>query len=193
MEGTEQSRPDTSVPLTHHRLNTADGRQAFLWSLYWDHQQDGLVTAVQHVWRSLAEPRAVRCERMAASLGLPGRGRRALRKVLERFLQQMTYEVDVPDLPARAAYDDFDEWNRDCLRYFAAVQARFDAVIDRYEAVLDGRPPPSALPVQSATVVNGPWKATGPEYATAGTRPEQRSHDDGEARPRRLNAENPGP
>ena len=144
------------LPLSAHDLSAQDGRQAFLWSLWDDHQDAGVIPAVACVWDALAPPQAARCNQMAQQLGLPGKGKVALLRVIERFLQEID-SVDIPDLPNHAEYDDGDAWNADCLAHFARVEETLMEVVRRYEAVLDGREV-GAEP-RSGKVINGPWRA----------------------------------
>ena len=145
--------------LNQHDLSTREGRMSFLWALHFDYQKQGLLMAVNHVWDSLGAPKATRCEAMAARLGLRGRGKTALRHLLERFLEQTLDELPVEDLPSMADYPDFEGWNAVCRDIFQRADEAYGAIARRYEAILDGRepelPPP---PPPSGRLITGPWR-----------------------------------
>ncbi len=146
---------DEVLPLNTFNLSTEDGRLAFLWSLYHDHQDHGLLAAVSHTWSSLGSPKTARCNKMAAMLGLPGTGKIALKNVIQAYLQEALYDFDFPDLPEQSDFGSFDEWNDACLKHFDTVQQSFGKILAKYEAILDGRQP-QPEPV-SARIIKGPW------------------------------------
>ena len=150
---------DEDSPLNQYDLSAADGRLRFLWALHFDYQEQGLLMAVNHVWDSLGAPKAARCEAMAGRLGLRGRGKTALRHVLERFLQETLYELPVEEIPSMADFPDFERWNAVCHEIFQRADAAYCAIARRYEALLDGREP--ELPVPPAPLgrlIKGPWR-----------------------------------
>lgn len=151
----EGALSDEVVPLTTFNLSTSEGRFAFLWSLYHDHQENGLLMAVSHVWSSLGSPKAERCNKMAAALGLPGTGKIALKNVIEAYLHEALYDFDFPDLPDQADFGSFNDWNNACLKHFEAVQHSFGKIVAKYEAILNGRQP--ELEPVSARIIKGPW------------------------------------
>lgn len=119
-------------------LKDRDGRLNFLWALFHHHYRHGLFLAVQHVWASLARPKAARCQIMAQRLRLTGTGKTALKNVLAAFLQEMLYGVDFPALPNLSSYSDSVSWNAACQAHFASINRSFEIIVRRYEAVLDG-------------------------------------------------------
>lgn len=145
------------LPLNAYNLSQPGGRFAFLWSLYDDYQEEGLLTAVNHVWNCLDKPRSLRCALMAQKVGKAGNGRKALLRFLSRFLEETLYEFELPDLPDRNAYQSSEEWHADCLAHFARLEARMTAIIARYEAILDGRDPEDVKPLPAGVVIKGPW------------------------------------
>ena len=145
------------LPLNAYNLSQPSGRFAFLWSLYNDYQEDGLLMAVNHVWNFLDKPRSLRCALMAQKVGKAGTGRKALLRFLSRFLEEALYEFEVPDLPDRSAYQSAEEWNTDCLAHFTRLEARMTAIIARHEAILDGRDPEDVEPLPTGVVIKGPW------------------------------------
>lgn len=147
---------DVPVPaLSDFDLSDKDGRLGFLSALFHFHYRHGLLMAVNHVWSSLARPKAVRCQIMAQALKLSGTGKAALKNVLAAFLQETLYGVDFRPLPDLGAYPDSAAWNAACTQHFDGINAQFDAIYHRYEAILDGRKPDGGQP--SASVVKGPW------------------------------------
>lgn len=64
------------LPLNAYNLSHPGGRFAFLWSLYNDCQEDGLLMAVNHVWNCLDRPRSLSCALMAQKVGKAGTGGR---------------------------------------------------------------------------------------------------------------------
>lgn len=141
--------------LTDFDLGDQAGRLGFLYALFMHHYRHGLLMAVNHVWASLARPKAVRCQIMAQALKLPGTGKVALKNVLAAFLQETLYGVDFPPLPELGAYPDSATWNAACCRHFEGINAQFEAIYRRYEAILDGRGDPDA-----GILISGPWVAT---------------------------------
>lgn len=148
---------DPILPLNAYNLSQPSGRFAFLWSLYNDYQEDGLLMAVNHVWNCLDKPRSLRCALMAQKVGKAGTGRKALLWFLSRFLEEALYEFEVPDLPDRRAFQSSEDWNAACLAHFARLDARMTAIIARYEAILDGRDPEDVKPLPTGVVIKGPW------------------------------------
>lgn len=145
------------TPLSAYNLSQPDGRFAFLWALFNDYQEGGLLMAVNHVWDCLDKPRGLRCALMAQKVGKTGAGRRALLRFLSRFLEETLHEFEIPDLPDRNAYISFEDWNADCLAHFDRLEMRMSAIIARYEAILDGREPQDVKPVPTGIVIKGPW------------------------------------
>jgi len=152
--------PEPLIALNTYNLSQSDGRFAFLWALYNDYQEDGLLMAVNHIWDCLDTPRSLRCALMAQKVGKTGNGKRALVRFLRRFLDETLYEFEIPDLPDRKTYANFDAWNADCLVHFDRLETRMSAIIARYEAILDGRDPSDALPTPMGLVIQGPWRAS---------------------------------
>jgi len=153
------SATDEDSPLNEYDLSTAEGRLRFLWALHFDYQEQGLLMAVNHVWDSLGAPKATRCEAMAGRLGLRGRGKTALRHVLERFLQETLYELPVDDVPSMADFPDFESWNAVCKEIFQRADAAYSEIARRYEALLDGREPELPVPPPPlGRLIKGPWR-----------------------------------
>lgn len=84
--------PDPILPLNAYNLSQSEGRFAFLWALYNDYQEDGLLMAVNHIWDCLDKPRGLRCALMAQKVGKTGTGKRALMRFIKRFLDETLYE-----------------------------------------------------------------------------------------------------
>lgn len=155
---------DEEAPsLTDFDLSGQAGRLGFLCALFMHHYRQGLLMAVNHVWASLARPKAVRCQIMAQALKLPGTGKVALKNVLAAFLEETLYGVDFPPLPNVADFAESDAWNDACVQHFDGINAQFDAIYHRYEAILDGRVPSSqdclvsVRPMSVPNVIQGPW------------------------------------
>jgi hypothetical protein len=155
--------------LTDFDLSTKDGRLGFLFALFHFHYRHGLLLAVNHVWASLARPKAVRCQIMAGQLKLPGTGKKALKNVLASFLEETLYGVEFPPCPNLADYADSNEGHAAWQKHFADIDAKFDAIVERYEAILDGRGLSSAncAGETSPNVIKGPWVSRLPK----GTQP----------------------
>ncbi len=149
--------PDPIIPLNAYNLSQPEGRFAFLWALYNDYQEDGLLMAVNHVWDCLDTPRSLRCALMAQKVGKSGTGKQALMRFLKRFLGETLYEFEVPDLPNREAYLHFDEWNDACLEHFDRLNKRMSRIVARYETILDGREPQDDQLVPKHALIKGPW------------------------------------
>jgi hypothetical protein len=149
--------PEPPTPLNAYNLAQPEGRFAFLWALYNDYQEDGLLMAASHVGNCLDTPRSLRCALMAQKVGKVGTGRKALVRFLKRFLDETLYEFEVPDLPDRQAYDSFEAWNDDCLAHFNDLEERMSKIIARYEAILDGREPKDVRLALKGSVIKGPW------------------------------------
>lgn len=144
------------APLNTYQLATPEGRKAFLWGLA-GMGEEGLLSAVSHVWGSLAAPRATRCGLMAGKLGIPGKGKVALHGFLQKFLTDFDIEGDPPPFPLREAYASSEEWHAAVSLHFGAGDAAMQAVIDRYAILLNGDS--LASPEEAkAVVVQGPWK-----------------------------------
>jgi prevent-host-death family protein len=155
---TTQPTPDEKPPLTGHDLATPEGRREFLITFYEFHQEAGLLMAVNYVWGCLKRPKAVFCQQMAYRLGLGGQGKTALRYVLQKFLQESLYDWQVPDWPQQEDFPDFDSFHAETLRYHERLDREFGQIIDRWEAILDGRDP-NQPEKKSAEIIKGPWRA----------------------------------
>jgi prevent-host-death family protein len=155
---TAQDLPDEKPPLIGHDLATPEGRRDFLVTFYEFHQEEGLLMAVNYVWGCLKRPKAVYCEQMAHKLGLGGKGKTALRYVLKKFLQESLYDWKVPDWPLKEDFPDFESYNAETLRYHERLDREFGLIIDRWEAILDGRDP-NQPKKKSAEIIKGPWRA----------------------------------
>jgi prevent-host-death family protein len=143
--------------LIGHDLGTAEGRRDFLVVLYEFYQEEGLLMAVNYVWGCLKRPKADYCTQMAHRLGLGGQGKTALRHVLQKFLQESLYDWEVPDWPRQEDFPDFESYNAETLRYHERVGREFRQIIDRWEAILDGRDPTESG--KSAEIIKGPWRS----------------------------------
>lgn len=146
-------------PLDSFDLSTEEGRFGLFWNLYDHYQEAGTLLAVNHIWASLGRPKAKRCEAMAQKLGLPGEGKQALVNVIKRFLQEALYEVEIPDLPDRSAFEDSDAWSSACLQHFNHLRTLIGEVVERYEAVLDGRDPLGRTEGLAGSLIQGPWSS----------------------------------
>lgn len=156
-ETKDEPAEEPLTPLGAYNLSQPEGRFGFLWALFNDYQEVGLLMAVNHVWSCLGTPRSLRCALMAQKVGKTGTGRRALMRFLSRFLKETLHEFEIPDLPDRNAYVSFEEWNADCLAHFERLELRMSDIIARYEAILDGREPQQVKPVPTGMVIKGPW------------------------------------
>jgi hypothetical protein len=141
--------------LTDFDLSAKDGRLGFLWALFHHHYRHGLLLAVNHVWASLARPKAVRCQIMAGQLKLPGAGKKALKNVLAAFLDETLYGVEFPPCPNLVDYADSADGHAAWQKHFADIDAKFDAIVERYEAILDGRDADHGK--VAGVVIQGPW------------------------------------
>lgn len=139
VRGQTKSKLEPIKPLTAYDLSTREGRQLFLWSLYHDFQEGGLLSATNHIWNCLAAPKAGRTQLMAAKLGLSGTGKIVVHRVLQLFLKETLAGLEVPDLPPRSTYPDFCSGSAECQKIFAAVESRYATIAAKYEAILDGR------------------------------------------------------
>lgn len=153
---TTQPTPDEKPPLTGHDLATPEGRREFLITFYEFHQEAGLLMAVNYVWGYLNRPKAVFCKLMAQRLGLGGQGKTALRYVLQKFLHECFYDSQVPDWPQQEDFPDFASYNAETLLYHERLDREFGQIIDRWEAILDGRDPDQPKG-KCAEIIKGPW------------------------------------
>lgn len=155
----EPAEPDPYALLAYP-LQTAEWRRAFLHDYYWV-GETALFVAVAHVWSRLAPPRAERCTIMGCMSGTGGTGKAGLVLTLKLFLEEML-GVDHP-FPDRGDYPSMAAWNEDAMAVFAADEADRAVLIERYEAILDGRI--SSAPVEPSTVIQGPWLPCRPDIA----------------------------
>jgi hypothetical protein len=155
----EEASPSVPDPLTVHNLSAQEGRYAFLSSLHYEYQHEGLLMATNHVWASMNRPKAARCEAMASKLGISGKGKSALRKLLACFLDETEVLLGAtPDIPPLDAFPDMDAWFKQCHDIFGEMDLIVSQQVMKFEAILDGRDPPSG-PVQQnvGQVIAGPW------------------------------------
>ena len=148
--------PD-AYALLAYPLQTVEWRRAFLHDYYWV-GETALFIAVAHVWATLAPPRAGRCTMMGLMSGAGGTGKTALSLTLQKFLKEML-AVD-HQFPAAGDYPSLAAWNEDAAGVFASDEADREKLINRYEAILDGRPPQLEDPgstKEPGLVIVGPW------------------------------------
>jgi hypothetical protein len=153
--------PLAPLPLDEYRLSTAEGRRGFLIALRDHHGAAGLLMAVTHLWESLGRPKAHYAARIAASVGVGGRGKTALRRALERFIQESV--VDRPRFvpPDREAFADDAAWFAETWQRQLQQTRRDAAIVRRWEAILSGYPPDEdEEPRGPAQIVKGPWGRT---------------------------------
>ena len=126
------------VPLLHtFPLQNDLGRRSFLATLYWAYQQGGILAATNHVWASLADPKATRANRIGKAAGVSGRGKAAIRHTLERFLEEAR-KLRVPDPPERKDFESFDDWNNMCIKHFQSLQLSLNLLLVRFSTALNG-------------------------------------------------------
>jgi hypothetical protein len=117
--------------------------------------------AATHLWESLGRPKAHHAARIAASVGVGGRGKTALRRAIERFIQENV--VDRPRLvpPDREAFADDAAWYAAIGKRQLQLDRRDAAIARRWEAILSGYPPDEdEEPRGPAQIVKGPWRMT---------------------------------
>ena len=151
------------LPLDAYRLSTAEGRRSFLIALRDDHGAAGLLMAVTHLWESLGRPKAHHAGRIAASVGVGGRGRTALRRALERFIEESVADRTRSARPERAAFADDMSWLAAIEERQLQQERRDAAILRRWEAILSGHPPDEdedEEPRGPAQIVKGPWRRT---------------------------------
>jgi PHD/YefM family antitoxin component YafN of YafNO toxin-antitoxin module len=149
------------LPLDSYRLSTAEGRRSFLIALRDDHGAAGLLMAVTHLWESLGRPKAHHAGRIAASVGVGGRGRTALRRALERFIEESVADRTRSARPERAAFADDMSWLAAIEERQLQQERRDAAILRRWEAILSGHPPDEdEEPRGPAQIVKGPWRRT---------------------------------
>lgn len=116
-------------------------RVAALVALY--HQFEELLPFIRHVWERLAEPRADRCTLMGQKVGVGGSGRIALRRVLQRYYDEVEAALQPMEAPELASYgntpEGFAAWNAAYRELFARMDGEIDRIAQRYSAVLDGQ------------------------------------------------------
>lgn len=147
------------VPLTSFPLGSEEGRKAFLREFYgvgWD----WLFLAVSHVWDSLAEPQAVRCTLMGIAAGTGGTGKKALIKVLAKFLTEALEPL--ASLPPRADYDSLEAWHLAAMATWQTDEARLCELLTIYADILDGKSHKETSPLPGQILL-GPWAAPTPE------------------------------
>lgn len=149
------------IALDEYRLSTPEGRRSFLIALRDDYGVAGLLMAVTHLWESLGRPKAHHAGRIAASVGVGGRGRTALRRALELFIQESV--VDRPSFvpPDRGDFADDMAWVARATELQMQQEREEAAIIRRWEAILSGHPPEEDdAPRGPAQIVKGPWRRT---------------------------------
>lgn len=154
----EPPEPDPFALLSYP-LQTEEWRKAFLHDYYWV-GETALFIAVAHVWATLAPPRAERGTQMGILSGTGGTGKTGVVRTLKQFLKEM---LDVNhSFPDSGDYSSMTSWNVDAMATFAADDAGRAKILERYEAVLDGRD--LSEPTETSTDVNGPWQPPRPTH-----------------------------
>lgn len=130
------------TPLVFCDLSEREGRVAFLKTLLHDHDEAGLLVAVNHVWGLLSRPRSPKAQMMAVRAGGKGRGKSALTACLKRFLA----EAKAASAPAAG---------------HAGETSLLAHIFDKYEAILDGKEPGPPRPAPEGALIQGPWQSAG--------------------------------
>jgi hypothetical protein len=146
----EEPDPYRGISLSDYQLSIDDSRIGFLWHLY-DEGYPLLFEATSHVWKSLSEPRAARCELMGAVAGVGGHGKVALRRVLKEFIRE-ALEAE-PDFPARDEFASFEDWHDAAMSSFD-VGPTVRPIVQKYSAVLNGQ---GGEQSPGSNVLYGPW------------------------------------
>lgn len=128
---------DQAPRLNVFHLNDDLERRSFLATLYLGYGTAGIVAATNHVWSTLAEPKASRVEAIGRLAGVTGRSIRTIRHVLEKFLN----EADL--ISERALLDKqycnkSEEGKRSCPLNCLLVEKTLGSHFDRYSTVLNG-------------------------------------------------------
>jgi hypothetical protein len=161
---------ENTTPLTAYPLSTVQGRRDFLYR-FSEKDEEAIFEAVQAVWAQLNDPKSYRCAKMAKAAGLQGGSKKALRAVLMAFLHDFN-SIEVTPLVERADYATMEEWHAAFSSDFAKGDASMDAVLDKWEPILDGRNPVDELQ-EGAYLIVGPWAAlTLPGSSTRQSTPE---------------------
>lgn len=145
-----------ATPLKLFPLSRKDGRDAFLHELYMI-GYSALFEGVAHVWDSLAEPRAARCTQMGLEAGTGGKGKSALRKMLNQFITDGL--ATWTSLPERSDFADFESWNTAAQASFKEDEADLPLIIARYSDILNGGPDETAQDEPKGQLIEGPWPA----------------------------------
>ncbi len=115
------------------------------------------------VWDQLSKPKAARAEGMAALLGLGGKGKTALRKVLSAYLAQTDRALQSRPMP-EIVYDGSGlspDYHEAIRAHFAWMDKVIASQAERWACVLNGDDPDgdpaSRSRRRTGMVIQGPW------------------------------------
>lgn len=144
-----QEDPDPPPP-SAYSLSCDGGRQGFLEAYIW-RGEAALFEAVNHMWTSLNEPKAVHCTLIGYLAGTGGTGKCALIRFLRKALREA---LDDGLVQPTSGYENMDAFHVASMDYFSASYAHYEKTVAIYANIMNGDPPE---PTQMAEVVEGPW------------------------------------
>ena len=122
---------------TDERFNLSDPaqREDFLYQ-YCYYGEPLLLSAVSHIWDSLAEPRELRCALIGQASGAGGTGKLALVQMLGQMLEQCS-EIGAV-LPDKAGYDGPEAYHQAVMNHWTVSYEQERALCKAYGDILDG-------------------------------------------------------
>jgi hypothetical protein len=128
------------TPLHLFPLHTDEGRRAFLQEFY-DVGRSAIFEAVSHVWASLEEPKEIWCTLMGSASGMGGLGKKALVKLLTKFLDE-ALAINNP-IPPRSDYESLEAWNNAASATWQVDEQELSSLLTKYAQLLNGMKPSS--------------------------------------------------
>jgi hypothetical protein len=116
-------------------LHTDEGRRAFLHEFY-DVGRSAIFEAVSHVWASLEEPKEIWCTLMGSASGVGGVGKKALVKLLTKFLDE-ALAINNP-IPPRSDYESLEAWNNAASATWQVDEQDLSLLLAKYAQFLNG-------------------------------------------------------
>jgi len=123
------------LPMDSFSLADPEQREDFLYQ-YCYYGEPLLLSAVAHIWDSLAEPREWRCIKIGLASGTGGTGKMALVLTLQKMLAECV-EIG-PVMPRGGEFDDIDAHHQAVTDHWTSTYEQERALCRVYGKILDG-------------------------------------------------------
>ena len=146
-----QDEPDPPPP-SAYSLGCDGGRRGFLEAYIW-RGEAALFEAINHMWKSLNEPKGAHCALIGYMAGTGGTGKCALIRFLRKALREA---LDDGLMQPTSGFADIHEFHAASMEYFRASYSHYQKTVAKYARIMNGEQPDVA---PEPKVIKGRWAA----------------------------------